>query len=293
MRSVASTPTIAATGSSTRLPNGAGTSRSTSSGPQQPRRREASRSKVIVIRHPGFEPQRGPAPGSARRQALRGHRRWGRPRRYAENAHTSARCRKLLHQPHNAGARPTNARGKPYVGRRAKNEARTWAAQPVRFAFDAPNHDGDVGRRREEVDYERAGACAAPARLGHFEGDHRSTTPAKRSPTAPYVGRLRVQAHGPNCESFGAWRDRRRTWSGIGAEEPARALPVRGLLRRQAAQLHRSAPRRRDRALGVHVDNPSSFGRGCGGGYTALPGWSGYQPSADTPSPGRPARLGE
>ncbi len=237
---------------------------------------EASRRRVIVIPHPSFPNHNG------------GQIQFGPDGRLyagtgdgggAGDPHENAQDKgellgKLLRiNPHKHGSKPYKApRGNPYVGRTGQNEIYARGLRnPYRFTFDRGRIVlGDVGQSGwEEVDYEtRRSLRGANFGWDRFEGDHRFDYPgdneASRAPH--YEKPIFEYAHtGPNCGSFCAiiggyvvWNRKLRSLRGRYLYADFYAGELRSFVARRRHG-------RRDRALGVHVDHPSSFGKGPGG----------------------------
>ena len=150
----------------------------------------------------------------------------------------------------------------PFVGRPGRDEIFSYGLRnPFRFSFDRGRGGpyiviGDVGQDRfEEVDYERVGA-AAGANFGWdaFEGfsDYPGGSADPGNTTKPILayGRRR------GCTVIGGYVVRGR---GLGALR-GRYLYAdfcEGQLRSLRPELGGA---RRDKAIGVHVDSPTSFG---------------------------------
>ena len=220
---------------------------------------EGSRRRVIVIRHPGFANHNGGqlqfGPDGKLYIGTGDGGGAGDPR---ENAQDKGELLgKLLRiNPHRHGSRPYRSpRGNPYVGRPGQNEIYARGLRnPYRFAFDRGRIVlGDVGQDRwEEVNYETHRSLRG-ANFGwdRFEGDHRFDYPgdneASRAPGYQKTD-LRVPAQRPKlrvvggCSIIGGLVVRQPQ-----AGQPPRALPVRRLLRRPAAQLRRPPPPRQAR----------------------------------------------
>ena len=239
---------------------------------------EGSRRKVIVIRHPGFSNHNGGqlqfGPDGKLYFGTGDGGGGGDPR---ENAQDKGELLgKLLRiNPHRHGSRPYRSpRGNPYVGRRGQNEIYARGLRnPWRFAFDRGRILlSDVGQDRwEEVNYETHRSLRG-ANFGwdRFEGDHRFDYPGdnEASQAPGYQKPIFEYAHsGRNCAASGGcsitgglvvWRRKLRSLRGRYLYADFYA----GRLRSFVAGRRRG---RRDRALGVHVDHPTSFGRGAGG----------------------------
>ena len=240
--------------------------------------RERSRRRVIVIRHPGAANHNGGqlqfGPDGRLYAATGDGGGAGDPRENAQDKRSL--LGKLLRiNPHKHGARPYRTpRGNPYAGKPGKNEILAKGLRnPYRFAFDRKSIlIGDVGQSGwEEVDYEtRRSLRGANFGWDHFEGDHRFDYPGDNEARRPdhYDRPIFEYRHSSrNCESFGGC-------SIIGGyvvrNRKLRSLHGRyryadfyaGKLRSFVARRRHA---RRDRALGVHVSHPSSFGKGAGG----------------------------
>jgi glucose/arabinose dehydrogenase len=239
---------------------------------------EGSRRRVIAIRHPGFANHNGGqlqfGPDGRLYAATGDGGAAGDPRENGQDKHKL--LGKLLRiDPHKHGSRPYKTpRGNPYVGRSGQNEIYALGLRnPFRFTFDRGRIVlGDVGQDGwEEVDYESHRSLRG-ANFGwdHFEGDHRFNYPGDNESPRPrhYQKPIFEYKHtGPNCESFGAcaiiggyvvWNRKLRSLRGRYLYADFYAGKLRSFIARRRHG-------RRDRALGVHVDHPSSFGRGARG----------------------------
>jgi glucose/arabinose dehydrogenase len=239
---------------------------------------ESSRRRVIVIPHPDFTNHNGGQLQFGPRGRLYAGTGdgggAGDPRENAQNKHEL--LGKLLRiNPHKHGSKPYKTpRGNPYVGRAGRNEIYALGLRnPYRFAFDRGRIVlGDVGQNAwEEVDYEsRRSLRGANFGWDHFEGDHRFNYPGDNEASRPhhYEKPIFEYEHtGPNCESFGAcaiiggyvvWNRKLRSLRGRYLYADFYAGKLRSFVARRRHG-------RRDRALGVHVDHPSSFGKGARG----------------------------
>jgi glucose/arabinose dehydrogenase len=241
--------------------------------------RESSRRRVIVIGHPappnhnGGQLQFGP---DGRLYAATGDGGGaGDPHENAQNKHKL--LGKLLRiDPRRHGSkRYRSPRGNPFVGRAGRNEIYARGLRnPFRFSFDGRRIlIGDVGQSRwEEVDFEGHRALRG-ANFGwdHFEGDHRFNYPGDNEAPRPkhrYRPPIFEYRHtGSNCESAGGCA----IIGGYVVRNPELhalrgrylyADAYKGRLRSFVPHRHRG---KRDRALGVRVDHPSSFGKGAQG----------------------------
>jgi glucose/arabinose dehydrogenase len=241
--------------------------------------RKSSRRRVIVIRHPGAANHNGG-------QLEFGPDGWlyagtgdggnaGDPPENAQNKHKL--LGKLLRiNPHQHGKRHYRVpRGNPFVGKPGRNEIYALGLRnPFRFSFNRRAIlIGDVGQSHwEEVDLEGHRALRG-ANFGwdHFEGDHRFNYPGDNEAPRPkrrYRRPIFEYKHtASNCESAGGcaiiggyvvWSRQLRSLRGRYLYADA----YKGRLRSFVPHRRRG---RRDRALGVHVDHPSSFGKGARG----------------------------
>ena len=249
---------------------------------------------MIVIRHPGFANHNGGqlqfGPDGKLYAATGDGGGAGDPRENAQDKGTL--LGKLLRiNPHKRGSRPYKApRGNPYVGRPGKNEIYARGLRnPYRFAFDRGRIVlGDVGQNGwEEVDYEtRRSLRGANFGWDRFEGDHRFDYPGdNEAPRARHYEKpiFEYRHTGPKLRVVRGLRDHRRLRGPEPqAQEPPRPLPVRGLLRRQAAQLHRPPPPRPARqGVGGPRPPPELLRQGSGGtNLRRLPGWPRVQARA-------------
>jgi hypothetical protein len=240
--------------------------------------REGSRRRVIVIPHPGFENHNGGqlqfGPDGRLYAGTGDGGGAGDPR---ENAQDKGELLgKLLRiDPHRHGSRPYKSpRGNPYVGRAGQNEIYARGLRnPYRFSFDRGRIVlGDVGQDRwEEVDYEtRRSLRGANFGWDRFEGDHRFDYPGDNEASrARHYQRpiFEYRRSARNCGSVGAcaiiggyvvWSRKLRSLRGRYVYADFYAGRLRSFVARRRHG-------RRDRALGVRVDHPSSFGRGARG----------------------------
>jgi hypothetical protein len=166
-------------------------------------------------------------------------------------------------------------RGNPFVGKAGRNEIYALGLRnPFRFSFTGRRIlIGDVGQDKwEEVDFEGHRALRG-ANFGwdHFEGDHRFNYPGDNEAPRPkhrYRPPIFEYKHtASNCGSAGGCA----IIGGYVVRNPELhslrgrylyADAYKGQLRSFVPRRHRGS---RDRALGVHVDHPSSFGRGAYG----------------------------
>ncbi|MEK6328639.1 MAG: PQQ-dependent sugar dehydrogenase [Actinomycetota bacterium] len=239
--------------------------------------REGSRRRVIVIRHPRFANHNGGqlqfGPNGRLYIGTGDGGGAGDPRENAQDK--GVLLGKLLRiDPHRRGSRPYKApRGNPYVGRAGQNEIYARGLRnPYRFAFDRGRIVlGDVGQYRwEEVDYEtRRSLRGANFGWDRFEGDHRFDHPgdneAQRArhyekPIFEYRHTAR-NCGSVSCAIIGGYVVRSRRLRSLRGRY-LYADFYSGKLRSFVARRRHG---RRDRALGVRVPHPSSFGKGAGG----------------------------
>ena len=238
--------------------------------------REGSRRTVIVIPHPGFANHNGGqiqfGPDGRLYAGTGDVGGAGDPRENAQSK--GVLLGKILRiDPRKHGSRPYKTpRGNPYVGEPGRNEIYARGLRnPYRFSFDRGRIVlGDVGQQRwEEVDYETQRSLRG-ANFGwdRFEGNHRFDYPgdneASRAPG--YEPPIFEYAHGgqncgPGCSIIGGyvvWNRRLRSLRGRYLYADFYAGRLRSFVpgRRRG---------RRDRALGVRVRHPSSFGKGARG----------------------------
>jgi Glucose / Sorbosone dehydrogenase len=238
--------------------------------------REGSRRRVIVIPHPGFANHNGGqlqfGPDGRLYAGTGDGGGAGDPR---ENAQDKGELLgKLLRiDPHKHGSRPYKApRGNPYVGRPGRNEIYARGLRnPYRFTFDRGRIVlGDVGQDRwEEVDYEtRRSLRGANFGWDRFEGDHRFDYPGdnEASRVRHYEKPIFEYGHtarncGSVCSIIGGyvvWNRKLRSLRGRYLYADFYAGKLRSFIARRRHG-------RRDRALGVRVPHPSSFGKGARG----------------------------
>jgi hypothetical protein len=174
--------------------------------------------------------------------------------------------------PHAPGRNPYRVpRGNPYVGKPGRNEIfASGLRNPFRFSFDRGRIlIGDVGQSGwEEVDFASHKRLRG-ANFGwdHFEGDHRLRFPGDNEAPRPrhrYRPPILEYSHSAaNCGGSAC---------AITGGEVVRDRRLRSLRGRYlyadfySGQLRTFVPKRRrgrgDRAIGVHVDHPTSFGTG-------------------------------
>jgi glucose/arabinose dehydrogenase len=237
---------------------------------------KSSRRRVIVIPHPGQANHNGGQLQFGRDGLLYAGTGdgggAGDPHENAQNKHTL--LGKLLRiDPHKHGRKHYRApRGNPFVGRAGRNEIYALGLRnPFRFSFDGRRIlIGDVGQDNwEEVDFERHRALRG-ANFGwdHFEGDHPLHFPGDneaprpkhryRPPIFEYGHTASKCASAGGCAIIGGYVVRDSDLHSLRGRY-LYADAYKGQLRSFVP--HRRAGRQ-DRALGIHVAHPSSFGRG-------------------------------
>ena len=236
---------------------------------------------MIVIPHPGFaEPQRRRARVRAGRQtstlATGDGGGGGDPARERPEQATSCSASCCGSTPTRTARKPYSVpTGNPYVGKPGRDEIYALGLRnPFRFSFDKGRIViGDVGQDSwEEVDFEgRKSASRRELRLGPLRGrpplrlPRRQRGAAAQAPLPPpdlRVRAQRVELRGRRCAIIGGVRGPRSQARQPCAGRYMYADFCAGDLRSLVP--HRPAARR-DRALGLHVDNPSSFGEGANG----------------------------
>jgi glucose/arabinose dehydrogenase len=234
--------------------------------------RRASRRRVIVIPHPGASNHNGGTlafgPGGDLYLATGDGGFAGDPPENAQNRNVL--LGKLLRiDPHAPGKRPYSVpRSNPYVGGPGRNEILALGLRnPYRFSFEAGRIlIGDVGQGNwEEVDYaSRKRLRGANFGWDHFEGDHRFNYPGDNEAPRPkhkYRPPIFEYSHSAaNCGGACA------VTGGVVVRDPELAS-LRGRYLYAdfyRGQLRSFVPHRRhargDRAVGIHIDQPSSFG---------------------------------
>jgi len=240
------------------------------------RARRASSRRVIVIPHPGASNHNGGTlsfgPGGDLYLATGDGGFGGDP---SENAQSrgSLLGKVLRIDPHAPGKKAYSVpRSNPYVGRSGRNEILALGLRnPYRFSFDKGHIlIGDVGQSSwEEIDYaSRKQLRGANFGWDHFEGDHRFNYPGDNEAPRPkhnYRPPVFEYSHsGPNCASFGGCAI---TGGVVVRDHRLRSLRGRYLYADfYRGQLRSLVPRRlvrhHERAVGIHIDHPSSFGTG-------------------------------
>jgi glucose/arabinose dehydrogenase len=234
------------------------------------RARERSRRRVIVIPHPGASNHNGGqlqfGPGGKLYAGTGDGGAEGDPHENAQNR--GSLLGKLIRiDPHRHGGKPYRSpRSNPFVGRRGQNEIYALGLRnPFRFSFDRGRIlIGDVGQDRfEEVDYEgRRSLRGANFGWDHFEGDHPFDYPGDDEAPRPrhhYQPPIFGYSHsGGGCAIIGGYVVRDRRLQSLYGRYLYTDLCT-GDLRSFVPHRRRG---RRDRALGIHVADPSSFGEG-------------------------------
>jgi glucose/arabinose dehydrogenase len=238
--------------------------------------RAGSRRRVIVIGHPGASNHNGGTvafgPDGNLYLATGDGGFGGDPRENAQNRNSL--LGKLLRiDPHAHGKRAYGIpNSNPFVNRGGRNEIYALGLRnPFRFSFDRGHIlIGDVGQNAwEEVDYaSRKRLRGANFGWDHFEGRHRLNYSGDNEAPRPkhrYRPPISEYSHsGPNCASFGGCA---LTGGVTVRDHRLRSLRGRylyadfykGQLRSLVPHRHRG---KGDRALGLHIDHPSSFGTG-------------------------------
>jgi glucose/arabinose dehydrogenase len=234
------------------------------------RARKRSRRRVIVIGHPGAANHNGGqiqfGPGGWLYAGTGDGGNGGDPPENAQNRHSL--LGKLLRiDPHKHRGKPYRVpRGNPFVGRAGRNEILALGLRnPFRFSFDRGRIlIGDVGQTRwEEVDFEgRKALRGANFGWDHFEGDHRFDYPGDNEaprPSKRYRRPIFEYSHGSSrCAIIGGYVVRAAGLGSLRGRYLYADLCTGGL---RSFVPHRNRGRR-DRALGIHVSQPSSFGNG-------------------------------
>jgi glucose/arabinose dehydrogenase len=227
---------------------------------------EQSRRQVIVVPHPGAGNHNGGTvafgPDGYLYMATGDGGSAGDPNENAQNK-TSLLGKMLRIDPHRAGGYRI-PKGNPFAKRPGRNEIYALGLRnPFRYSFDALTGNvaiGDVGQDRfEEIDYETPKSLRG-ANFGwdHFEGDHRFNYPGDneaRRPRHNYQRPIHDYPHSMGNVITG------------GVVVRDQSLPTlygryvysdfsRGDLRSLVPKLRGAQG---DRALGLHIDNPSSF----------------------------------
>jgi glucose/arabinose dehydrogenase len=232
----------------------------------------ASRRRVIVIPHPGASNHNGGTlafgPGGDLYLATGDGGFGGDPSENAQNRNVLL-GKVLRIDPHARGKKAYSVpRSNPYVGRPGRNEILALGLRnPYRFSFDGGRIlIGDVGQSNwEEVDYaSRKRLKGANFGWDHFEGDHLypggDRAPRPKHKYRPPI--LEYSHSGPRCGGACA------VTGGVVVRDP-NLTSLRGRYLYAdfyRGQLRSFVPHRRhagdDRAVGLEVDQPSSFGTG-------------------------------
>jgi len=238
---------------------------------------ESSRRRVIVIPHPGAANHNGGQlqfGSDGMLYAATGDGGGaGDPQENAQNKHTL--LGKLLRiDPRKHGHKRYRVpRGNPFVGKAGRNEIYALGLRnPFRFSFSGRRIlIGDVGQDKwEEVDFEgRRALRGANFGWDHFEGDHRFNYPGDNEAPRPkhrYRPPIFEYKHTASncpgaCAIIGGYVVRNAELHSLRGRY-LYADAYKGQLRSFIPRRHHG---RRDRALGVHVDHPSAFGKGAHG----------------------------
>ena len=240
---------------------------------------ESSRRTVIVIPHPGAANHNGGqlqfGSDGLLYAATGDGGSAGDPPENAQNKHKL--LGKLLRiDPRKHGNKHYRVpRGNPFVGKAGRNEIYALGLRnPFRFSFNGRRIViGDVGQDNwEEVDYEgRRALRGANFGWDHFEGDHRFNYPGDneaprpkhryRPPIFEYKHSASNCASAGGCAIIGGYVVRNPELHSLRGRY-LYSDAYKGQLRSFIPRRHRG---KRDRALGVHVNHPSSFGKGAHG----------------------------
>jgi glucose/arabinose dehydrogenase len=233
----------------------------------------SSRRTVIVVRHPGASNHNGGqiqfGPDGYLYAGTGDGGGTGDADRNAQNRRIL--LGKLLRiDPHRSGTKRYTVPGtNPYVGKPGRDEIYALGLRnPFRFSFDRGSVlVGDVGQDRyEEVDYVGQQALRG-ANFGwnHFEGNHLFSYPGITVSPLPrfnYRPPIFEYAHGSNrCAIIGGYVVRAPSLGSLQGRYLYADLCTGGLRSFVPNRNHG----RDDRALGVHVSQPSSFGEGVNG----------------------------
>jgi len=239
------------------------------------RAQAASRQRVIVIPHPTFANHNGGTlafgPGGDLYLATGDGGFGGDPHENAQNRHVL--LGKLLRiDPHAHGKQPYSVpKSNPYVGKPGRDEIYALGLRnPFRFSFDKGRIViGDVGQDSwEEVDFEgRKALRGSNFGWDHFEGRHRLHFPGDNDAPRPkhrYRPPILEYAHnksncgGGACAVTGGVVVRDHTLGALRGRY-IYADFYKGDVRSLAPHHPRA---RHDHAIGLHIDNPSSFSVG-------------------------------
>jgi glucose/arabinose dehydrogenase len=233
---------------------------------------ETTRRQVIVIQHPGASNHNGGqiefGPGGELFAATGDGGGAGDPDEHAQNKQSL--LGKLLRiKPHRQGSKPyTIPSSNPYVGKTGRDEIYALGLRnPYRFSFDGSRITvGDVGQDRwEEVDIEGHDALRG-ANFGwdHFEGDHVFSYPGDNEAPLPkhnYRPPVLEYPHNPRCAIIGGYVVRNAALTSLRGRY-LYSDNCDGVLRSFVPQDGKAT---NDKALGVRVNSPSSFGEGPNG----------------------------
>ncbi len=237
--------------------------------------RAGSRRRVIVVPHPGASNHNGGTlafgPDGYLYLATGDGGFAGDPHENAQNPNVLL-GKVLRIDPHAHGKRAYSVpKGNPYVGKPGRNEIFALGLRnPYRFSFDRGHAlIGDVGQNRwEEVDYaSRKRLRGANFGWDHVEGDHRFDYPGdneaprpehKYRPPILEYGHSSSNCGGGSCAITGGVAVRDHKLPSL-RDRYLYADFYKGQLRSFVPHRRRAG---RDRALGLHVDHPTSFGRG-------------------------------
>jgi glucose/arabinose dehydrogenase len=221
-----------------------------------------SRRKVIVVPHPGESNHNGGQVQFGADGYL--YLATGDGGGAGDQPGNAQNPRKLLGKllriaPQRHGKRYRVPRSNPLVGRRGRDEIFALGLRnPFRFSFDRGRWiAGDVGQgQTEEIDYETHRSLRG-ANFGwnRFEGDHVYDS-GTRLRAGHYEPPVHTYPHGPGCAVIGGYVVRDQRLDGLRGRYVYADLCT-GALRSLVPRRRRG---RHDRALGLHVSDPNSFG---------------------------------
>ncbi len=239
------------------------------------RAKRASRHRVIVIPHPGASNHNGGTLAFGPDGDLYLATGDGG---FAGDPHENAQNRKVLLgkllriDPHARGRKPYGVpKGNPYVGKHGRNEIYALGLRnPFRFSFEGGRIlIGDVGQGSwEEVDFEgRRALRGSNFGWDHFEGRHRFSYPGdNEAPRPKHRYRPPILEYAHNASNCGGGSCA-ITGGVVVRDHKLGALRGRYIYADfYAGDIRSLAPHhpraRHDHAIGLHVDNPSSFSVG-------------------------------
>jgi glucose/arabinose dehydrogenase len=239
--------------------------------------RAGSRRRIIVVPHPGASNHNGGTlafgPDGFLYLATGDGGFAGDPHENAQNRRVL--LGKVLRIDPHAHGKPAYSvpKGNPYVGKPGRNEIFALGLRnPYRFSFDRSHVlIGDVGQSRwEEVDSaSRKRLRGANFGWDHFEGDHRFDYPGDNEAPRPKRKYGPPILEYPHSSSNCGGASCAITGGAVVRDHELRSLRGRYLYadfykgQLRSFVLHRRRAGR-DRALGLHVDHPTSFATGAG-----------------------------